>query len=189
MKSPGQVPSDPTGRDPNTGSPPPGEPVFLAVGKLRRPHGIHGEILMDVLTDFPERLMAEKTVYLGDEHRPLRITYLRSQDRAILISFEGYEDSDQAGTLRNQIVYVRSDALPDLPAGEYYHHQLLGLKVIGEDGTDLGFLSEILETGANDVYLVVSPEGQETLLPAIESVILGVDLETRMMRVRLQEWD
>jgi len=189
MKRNHPVPDHQPDDDPEAGSPKSGEPVFLAVGRLRRAHGIHGEILMDILTDFPERLRARKTVYIGDEHRPLKITHVRRQHMALLITFEGVEDSDAAGLLRNQIVYVRADALPDLPEGEYYHHQLLGIAVVDENGQPVGFLSEILETGANDVYLVISPEGKETLLPAIEAVVLEVNLERREMRVRLPEWD
>ncbi len=181
--------SDPSKQHQRTGSPQPGEPVFLAVGRLRRPHGINGEILMDVMTAFPERLRARKTVFLGEEHQPARITHVRKMGlTTMLISLEGFTDSDQAGTLRNKMVFVRAENLPELPEGEYYHHQLLGLRVVEESGKDLGFLTEIMETGANDVYVVVDPDGQETLLPAIEAVILGVDLERREMKVRSQEW-
>jgi 16S rRNA processing protein RimM len=171
-----------------TGSPRSGEPVFLAVGRLRRAHGMDGEILMDIMTDFPERLRARKTVYVGDDHRPMKISHVRRQHTAMLITFEGVDDSEAVGAFRNQLVFVIADTLPDLPEGEYYHHQLLGMAVVDENGEPVGFLSEILETGANDVYLVISPEGKETLLPAIEAVVLEVNLERREMRVRLPEW-
>jgi 16S rRNA processing protein RimM len=172
-----------------TGSPKPGEPLFLAVGILCRPHGVKGEILMDVLTDFPERLGRNKLVYVGEEHEPFRIEHLRPQDKALLVTFTGIEDADQAGLLRNKQVYMRADSLPELPEGTYYHHQLIGLVVVDNNGQKLGILTEILETGANDVYVVVSAEGVETLLPAIESVILGVDLERQEMRVKPPAWE
>jgi 16S rRNA processing protein RimM len=172
-----------------TGSPKPGEPLFLAVGFLRRPHGVDGEILMDVLTDFPERLSRNKLVYVGEEHEPFRIEHLRPQDQALLVTFSGIEDADRAALLRNQQVYVQADSLPELPEGTYYHHQLIGLGVVDNNGQSLGILTEILETGANDVYVVVSAEGTETLLPAIASVILGVDRERREMRVTPPIWE
>jgi 16S rRNA processing protein RimM len=172
-----------------TGSPQPGEPVFLAVGLLRRPHGIEGEILMEVLTDFPERLRSGKLVYVGEDHKPMRITHKRSQDRAMLLNFAGIDNPEVAGTLRNLRVYIKADALPELPEGQFYHHQLLGLKVIDEAGLEIGLLTEIIETGANDVYVATSVEGKETLFPAIESVILGVDLERNEMKVRLPDWE
>jgi len=171
------------------GSPQPGEPVFLTVGFLHRPHGVQGEILMEVLTDFPERLRSGKLVYVGEDHRPIRITHKRSQNRGLLLTFAGIDTPEDAGTLRNQRVYIKADTLPELPEGEYYHHQLLGLKVIDEAGLEIGALTEIIETGANDVYVTTSVEGKEILFPALESVILGVDLERNEMRVRLPDWE
>lgn len=143
---------------------------------------------MEVLTDFPERIRPGSTLLAGDDHTPLVVSQLRATDKALLITFEGFDDEQAVGTLRNQILYVRADNLPELPEGEYYHHQLLGLRVLDESGAQLGFLSEILETGANDVYLVVSPEGKEVLLPVIEGVVQKVDLNRGEMTVRAPEW-
>lgn len=172
--------------EPNAaGSPPSGEPVFLAVGKLRRPHGLKGEILMEILTDFPERLKKGTTLYIGPEHLPLKLANVRRHDQGMLVAFNGYHTPETAGELRNLIAYVPSKDRPPLEEGEYYHHQLLGLKVYDEEETFLGKLTQILETGANDV-LVVQPEGgSEILLPALESVILEVNLEEGKMRVHV----
>ena len=163
-------------------------PVFLAIGKLRQAHGFRGEINMEVLTDFPERIREGNEVFLGDEHQPLRIKSVRPKDRLLLLSFDGYEDRDSVELLRNQIVFSRADNLPDLPADSFYHHQLLGLRVMDETGSDLGIISEILATGSNDVFVVHRDENSEILLPAIESVILKVDLENHEMIVRPPEW-
>jgi len=184
------TPSRPTSTDRQTnetGSPTPGEPVFLVVGKLRRTHGVHGEIIMNVLTDFPQRLRPHKVVYVGPRHQAETIASVRAHGDALLIRFAGYDTCEQAGLLRNHFVYVKTEALPQLPEGEYYYHQLIGLRVMDEAGKDLGELAEILETGANDVYVVRGEQG-EVLLPAIEGVILEVDLERRSMRVRPPEW-
>lgn len=162
-----------------------GEPVFLVVGRLRRPHGVHGEILMDVLTDFPERLRSGLSVYVGEDHQPLVIRSLRQSNLALLVAFEPYRDPESVGVLRNQFIYVRADDRPPLPEGEYYHHQLVGLRVVTDEGVALGRLTSILETGANDVYVVTQESGQEVLLPAISSVILDIDLEQGEMQVHL----
>jgi 16S rRNA processing protein RimM len=162
--------------------------IFLAVGRLQRTHGVRGEMLMEVITDFPERLRKGKEVYIGSDHTSVCLSSVRRADRALLVAFEGYEDVNRAAALRNQIVYVRSDQIPALPEGVYYHHQLLGLRVVDEDGRVLGELEQILETGANDVYLVRMADGEELLLPAIQEVIIGVDLEEGTMRVRPPEW-
>jgi 16S rRNA processing protein RimM len=170
------------------GSPQTGEPVFVAVGKLRRAHGVKGEMLMDVLTDFPQRLRNNKVVYVGEEHEALTLQTIRSQDRALLVSFTGFDDCDVIARLRNCNVYVKISELPPLPEGEYYFHQLMDLRVVDHTGKELGAITEILETGANDVYVVTDAEGKELLLPAIEAVILKVDLEKREMQVHPPDW-
>ncbi len=172
-----------------TDSPDRGEPVFLAVGLLRHAHGIQGEISMELYTDFPKRLRPGIEVYISEDHLPVRIKRARMADKLMLLTFEGYEDCDQVNVFRNKMVFSRSDKLPALPEGQYYHHQLLGLRVIDETGVELGALAEILETGANDVYVIRSPDRPELLLPAIESVILNIDLEQGSILVRPPEWE
>ncbi len=173
----------------NTGSPQAGEPVFLVVGRLRRPHGIHGEISMEVLTDFPERLRVRRTVFLGEEHQPVRIGARRWQHKFLLLKFDGYETPEQVGELRNQLVFVPAHSSPALPEGDYYHHQLLGMQVVDEGGNTLGLLSEIIETGAKDVYVVIDANGGQTLFPAIEEVILEINPDQNQMRIRPQTWE
>jgi 16S rRNA processing protein RimM len=86
-------------------------------------------------------------------------------------------------------VYIMVKETPDLPTGKYYHFQLLGMTVVDENGYPLGILTEIIETGANDVYLLIDETGKEILLPAIEQVVLDVDIQNRLMRVRPQMWE
>ena len=171
-------PIDPTGS-------PPGEPVFLAVGQLGKPHGVQGEITMRVLTDFPERLKAETTLFVGLDRKPMQIRHIRPAGTKILLTFDGIQNREQAGELRNQMVFIRTADTPPLPESEYYYHQLLGLCVESEDGQDLGRLEEILPTGANDVYLIRLPDGRELLLPVIEGILLDVDFHARLMRVHV----
>jgi 16S rRNA processing protein RimM len=167
------------------GSPVEGEPLFLVVGKLRHSHGLHGEILMEVITDFPERIRQGKTLYIGESHQPLRVASRRTHGGGLLLAFDGFESSEEVSQLRNQWVYVPASDRPPLSEGEYYHHQIIGLQVISEDGLELGKITSILETGANDVYLVRSDSGKEVLLPAIQSVILNIDPVKGQMFVHL----
>lgn len=165
-----------------------GEPLYLAVGFLRRPHGILGEMIMDVLTDFPERLKAGKSVFAGEAHETLTIRSIRPHNAGVLIAFEGLMDCDVVGRFRNTTIYILTREIPELPEGEYYFHDLLGLNVVAENGDKVGVLVEILETGANDVYVIRSITGKETLIPAVEEVILNIDLEQKVMRIRPQNW-
>lgn len=166
-----------------------GEPKYIAVGKLRRPHGLHGEILMEVLTDFPERLEVGKEYFIGDDSRLLRIKEIRNHNKGLLVLFEGYDVREEIGKFSNSLVRVSMDSLPELPRGEYYFHQLTGLKVIDKSGKAIGILKEIIETGANDIYIIESPKGDEILLPAIEEVILDVNLDEGLIRVCLPIWE
>ena len=167
------------------GSPKVGEPEYLVVGFLRRPHGVKGEILMDVHTDFPERLKTGMTLFVGDEYQPMVIASRRPHAAGMLVRFRGVKAPEAAGQYRNTRVYVLTADRPELPEGEYYHHQLIGLNVVTDEGRDLGLLVDILETGANDVYVVRDAVGNELLLPAIPLVILEVGLADRQMRVHL----
>jgi 16S rRNA processing protein RimM len=172
----------------STGSPAPGGPVFIALGFLRRTHGINGELVLDPLTDFPERLRAGRLVYVGENHEEHKLGSVRQADKSYLITLRGFKTPEEAAQFRNTYVYARADELPRLPEGEYYHHQLIGLAVVDENGSPLGELVEIIQTGANDVYVVRSESGSEQLFPAIAEVILEIDLARQEMRVRPQDW-
>ena len=167
------------------GSPAKGEPVYLAVGLLRRPHGLRGDLLLEVYTDFPERLRPGTKIYVGDDHQPLKITRRRPHNDGLLLGFEGISTPTEAGKYRATLAYVPAEDRPALPDGEYYHHQIIGLTVLADTGQELGVLTEIIETGANDVYVVKPAEGREILLPALKDVILDVDLAAKTMRVHL----
>jgi 16S rRNA processing protein RimM len=170
----------------NSGSPMPGEPEYLAVGKLRRPHGVHGEMLMSIWTDFPERLRPDTLVYLGKSHMPVYIKSVRGRKQDVLIAFQEFGDREEVGQFRNQVVFVRTADLPALPDDGLYLHQLLGLQVVRDQGdVPLGVVAEILETGANDVLLVRREGKSDILIPDIDSVVLEIDLEKGEIRVNL----
>lgn len=173
----------------NMGSPESGGPVFISVGFLRRPHGVRGEILMDLLTDFPERLRSGRKVYLGEAHESAVIASGRGHESSFLVTLRGVDDVDSAGKYRNTMVYVRTDELTPLPKGEYYHHQLIGLNVVDENDQPLGKLVEILETGANDVYVIRQGDEKEQLVPVIEGVILLVDLDKQKLHIKPPVWE
>jgi len=167
-----------------TGSPQPGEPVFLVIGKLHRPHGLHGEMVMELRTDFPERFVSGTKVFVGKEHVPQIIQNRRLCKDGFLIKFEGYDNPESVGVLRNNLVFVRVDDRPQLPNGDFYHHQLIGLTVVNESGLLLGEVIEILETGAHDVLVIHTPAEKEVLMPFVDSMIVAVELDKRLLRVR-----
>lgn len=173
----------------SSGSPQAGEPVYIAVGLLRRTHGVKGEMVMDVLTDFPQRLRPNRELFAGDKHEPVKLASVRPNGQTLLVRLIGYDTPEAAARFRNQVLYTRVDSLPALQEDEYYHHQLIGLQVVDESGRELGSLEDILTTGANDVYIVRAPDGGELMLPAVAEVVLEVDLENRRLVVRPQVWE
>jgi len=167
------------------GSPAAGGPEFLAVGKIRRPHGVAGDVLVDVYTDFPERMQPKAVVYAGEDHLPLTIRRHRNHNDGMLLAFDSFTTPEQVGRFRNQILYIVVADAMELPEGEFYYHELLGLVVTDEKGESLGKVTEIMQTGANDVYVVTDAAGHEILLPAIAEVVLDVDLDSKKMKVHL----
>jgi 16S rRNA processing protein RimM len=171
------------------GSPSKGEPEYVLIGKLQRAHGVTGEIVLGIITDFPERIKTGKVLYLGSQHIPRKISGCRPFHNNLLITIEGVRNREEAAELTNLDVFVRTSDLPELTDGRLYHHQLIGLNVVREDGYLLGKIREILVTGANDVYVIVNAEGQETLIPAVDTVVKQIDLESGNIVVRPPEWE
>lgn len=168
----------------NSGSPLSGEPEFLAVGKLLRPHGLRGELHLAVWTDFPERLQPGVILYAGEARHPLQIRSIRGHALEPVIAFEEIGDRETAAQFRNQVLFVPTASLPPLPEDEIYLHQLIGLQVIrDEDEAPLGVIAEIIETGANDVFVVRRPNRPDWLLPDIASVVLQINLQKGEMRI------
>lgn len=164
------------------------EPEFVQVGFLHKAHGLKGEMIMSVMTDFPERLTKGEEVLLGDgQYKPYVITNIRHHNRGRLISFEGFTVREEMDFLRNTDVYVHKDDIPALEEGEYYLHQFIGLQVITDDGDDLGSIVDIIETGANNVFVVHNEEKKEILIPDIDEVVLSVDIKSEKVIVHLLE--
>jgi len=164
------------------------EPLYLAIGKLRRAHGIKGEILMEVITEFPERITPDKDVHIGSDHKKHKIIGCRNHAKGLIITIENVTSRSEAEKLQNKMVHISSTDILDLPEDTYYHHQLIGLTIFDEENNEIGILTEILETGANDVYVISSTEGKELLLPAIKSVIKNISPEMGKIIVDLPEW-
>lgn len=166
---------------------PKGESIYLAIGYLRRPHGVSGEIIMDLHTDFPDRIKAGRKIYIGEKYEAATFGSVREHGNGLLVSLRGFDTPETVGRFRNQWVYVKAKDVPPLSEGQHYKYELIDLEVVEDNGTALGKLVEILETGANDVYIVRDEAGKEILLPAIPSVILNVDMEACVIKVHLLE--
>ena len=165
------------------------EPRYLAVGQVSRPHGVRGELRVQILTDYPARLAQHAYLYLASPDSPetmrrYTVEKLRWHRGVLLLKLDGCDDRNRAEELRGQLVQIPLEEAVPLEEDEYYHFQLIGVRVETEGGEHLGQVIQVLETGANDVYVVRGPRG-ELLLPAVDDVVLELDLELKRMVVHL----
>ena len=159
----------------------------LRVGVITSTHGIRGEVKVFPTTDDPARYKKLKQVYLvtRKETLPLTIQSVKFFKQFVIVKFREYNDINEVEQYKNAELWIdRKDAMP-LEEGEYYIADLIGLTVMTDEGEKLGVMKDVLQTGANDVYVVEMTDGKELLLPAIKQCILNVDLEQQTMTVHV----
>ncbi|MGN6758623.1 MAG: ribosome maturation factor RimM [Thermomicrobiales bacterium] len=183
---------EPLSDQPHAAAPPTAReaaPEYLSIGRIRTSHGVQGAFKMGLMTNHPEALRRLRIVYIGDARAPhqVRRVQLLGNGKEALVTVADITTPEAVAPLRGQTVWMALADAPRLPEGEYYHYQLLGLEVVDLEGRSLGRLAEILETGANDVYVVRGDQG-ELLLPAIAAVIREVDPEAGRMVVNPPEY-
>lgn len=160
---------------------------FLQVGVITNTHGIKGEVKVFPTTDDPARFKSLKNVILdtGRDRLELEIEQVKFFKQFVILKFKGYDSINDVEQYRKKSLLVSRENAVELQENEYFIADLLDLTVVTDEGKHLGTLKDVLQTGANDVYVVETPEGQEILIPAIRQCILSVDLEEQTMRVHL----
>ena len=161
-------------------------PRYLVIGQVARPWGTQGELKVEIMTDFPDRFALLRKVYLGPEAVPFALEGFRLHKGSALLKLEGCHDRAAVEKLRGQLVQIPIEEAMPLDQDEYYEYQIVGLTVWTKEGEYLGTVDEVLFTGSNDVY-VVRGEGREILIPAIEDVVLEINLAKRRLIVELME--
>jgi 16S rRNA processing protein RimM len=147
---------------------------------------VRGELKCAVLTDFPRRFASTTRVYLGPQRQEFSVQRARLQGRFVLLKLADVDTREAAEHWRNALVVVPEHERVRLPRGHYFWEDVIGLEVHAEDGERLGRVRDILQTGANDVY-VVDTGGGELLVPAIKDVVQRIDPTKGEMVVRLLE--
>jgi 16S rRNA processing protein RimM len=160
---------------------------YMAVGMITSVHGLRGEVKVELHTDFPERFASGGEIYLGEDLEKLTIASVRPHQGQMLMQFQGVDNRDAAEDLRGIWLFIPEEDAMELEEDTYFIHDIIGLSVQTSDGKLLGTLSDVLSTGANDVYVVQTPDEprREILLPAIDQVIKKVDLDEGIMFVDL----
>lgn len=156
----------------------------VVVGRVIRAHGSDGTIRVQPHSDNPARFQVGSNLTVAG--RTCAVAGFRVLPGGYaLLRLEGLESADAVRSLAGQWLVAPDEPAPDLPPGEYYHYQLVGLTVVTDQGEELGALQEVLITGSNDVYVVQSTAGGEILLPAVAQVIKEVNLSAGRMLVHL----
>ncbi len=162
-------------------------PDLTEAGSVAKPHGVRGELCVDLFTDSPAFLDGVVDLFLQAAEGPPRLFALlswREHHGRVLVRLKGVEDRNQADTLRGCVVLLRTGDLPPLGEDEVYLHELIGCQVSLPDGADLGVIRDILPTSAEqEVWSIETPDGREVLFPAHEDSVLDVDLEQRRIRI------
>ena len=162
---------------------------YLRVGVISSTHGLKGEVKVFPTTDDPERFRDLKQVFLdtGKEYLPLKITGVRFFKNQVILKFKEFQDINEVERYRGRDLLITRDQAVPLEENENFITDLIDLEVFDDTEQRLGILTDVLQTGANDVYVVETDEGKQILLPAIPSCILKVDLENERMLVHVPE--
>lgn len=161
------------------------EDVFQ-VGVISTTHGIAGEVKVFPTTDDMNRFKKLKEVILdtGKETQLLHIQQVRFFKNMVIVKFKEFRSINDVERMRGKSLYVTRENAVKLQKDEYFIADMIGIQVVSDEGEDLGILQDVMQTGANDVY-VVEKDGEELLIPAIKDCILSVNVEEGKMEVHL----
>ncbi|MEX0984330.1 MAG: ribosome maturation factor RimM [Actinomycetota bacterium] len=158
------------------------EPTIV-VGEVTRAHGVRGEVAVRNRSDNPERWLPG-TIVRAPDGSALTVAAVRTHGGKLLVTFEQIADRNAAETLRGAELRVPLTDLPPLAEGEWWPHDLEGCRIFTESGRDLGTLTEVVFNPANDLWVARDEAGTETLVPALRSLLVDVDIAARRIVVR-----
>ena len=162
---------------------------LLQVGVITQPHGVRGEVKVFPTTDDPVRFKKLKKVILdtGKEKLDLEVEHVKIFKQFVIVKFKEFDNiNDIERYKRCPLLVERKDAV-ELEADEYFIADMIGIEVVTEDDKPFGTLKDVMETGANDVYVIDTDEHGEVLVPAIRECILDVDIENQKMKIHLMD--
>lgn len=160
---------------------------LLQVGVIATTHGIRGEVKVFPTTDDPKRFLDLKNVILDDGKTTLdlEIQNVKFFKNLVILKFKGIDNINDIEKYKKAGLYVTREDAVELEEDEYFIADLIGMDVISDEGEQLGTISDVLQTGANDVYVISSKGQKDLLLPAIHECVLDVNVEERTMKVHL----
>ena len=162
---------------------------LLQVGVITSTHGIRGEVKVFPTTDDPKRFKKLKQVILdtGKEKRDLEVESVKFFKQFVILKFKGIDNINEVERYKRCPLLVTRDHAVPLQEDEYFIADMIGMQVVTEDGALFGTLKDVIETGANDVYIIESSEHGEVLVPAIKECILDINIEEQKMQIYLMD--
>jgi 16S rRNA processing protein RimM len=160
---------------------------FVLVGRVKRPHGVHGEVAVEVVSDAPERFLPGAELSLLAEHsvrRTVEISSSRAHHGQLLVQFVGIEDRDQAAELRGAALEIERSRVPPPPAGSYYYYQLVGCRCRDVEAGVIGRVTEVIEDGGG-LLLEVSDDERTTLVPFAADYVKKIDIDRQIIELEL----
>lgn len=157
--------------------------AFIAVGRVTRAHGVHGEVAVLPLSQVEGRFVRGSRLLAGPEHRPITVASERPHRNRLLVTFEEIADRTEAERLAGSYLFVPATEVGPPPPGEFWPHQLVGADVRTDRGRALGRVAEIVHGPANDLWVARTEDGAEVLIPALKDVVVSVDVDERRVVV------
>lgn len=157
----------------------------IKIGKIVNTVGLKGEVKVYNYSDSIDIYETVGSIYVED--RLTVIENVRAQKNMVILRLEGTADRNAAEALRGKELYITEDDLPELPEGQYYVRDLIGMSVAEEDGTLLGHVTDVLQNTAQDIFEIERENGKKLLIPKVDQFVLDIDAEKRKITVRLIE--
>lgn len=157
----------------------------ILIGKIVNAVGLKGEVKVYNYSDSPDIYIDTPEIYVDDILMPVRS--VRMQKNMVVLGLEGIDDRTAAEQAKGRLLYVTEEDLPELPEGQYYVRDLIGMEAVLEDGSHLGQVTDLIQNTAQDIFEVKTDEGKQVLIPKVPAFVLGIDPQERRVTFRLIE--
>ena len=157
----------------------------ILIGKIVNAVGLRGEVKVYNYSDSAEIYESTKAIYVDDVLMPVRS--VRTQKNMVVLGLEGIDDRDAAERAKGSLIYVTEEDLPELPEGEYYVRDLIGMEAALEDGSHLGRVTDVIQNTAQDIFEIETDDGRQVLVPKVDAFVLDIDPDLRRITLHLIE--
>jgi 16S rRNA processing protein RimM len=163
---------------------------LYTIGKIVNTHGIRGELKVILETDFPERFDIGNELVIvspSNQQTPVTVQSARLHKNMYVVKFKQFDNINDVEKYKGSLLKIEEKYQQPLEEGEYYYREIIGCRVVTEEGEELGPITEILTPGANDVWVVSKPKSKQILIPVIDDVVLDVDVANKIVKIHVLE--